>query len=204
MLRVKSKPLTVLVVEIEGNDIEKIKEKLQETFDQKFFSSNSGMPFLIQIKEGVSERTVKAVEEYLRQRGLKPLLHTSANSSKENLNLDLEEVKSSSVLIVRKDLRSGQMIEHLGDVILIGDLNPGAEIRASGNIIVFGKLRGVAWAGYPGNIEAVIVAGKMEPQQLRIGNIFAAPEEGEQTKSEKNVLEMATVEEGEIVIKPLV
>jgi len=204
MIKVKSKPLTVLVVEIEGNDIEEIKHKLQETFDQKFFSSNSGMPFLIQTKEGVSEETVKAVEEYLRQKGLKPLLHTSEGAKKDALNVDIEKVKSSSVLIVRKDLRSGQMIEHLGDVILIGDLNPGAEIRASGNIIVFGRLRGIAWAGYPGNMEAVIVAGKMEPQQLRIGNIFAVPEEDENTKDDKNVLEMATVEEGEIVIKPLV
>jgi len=203
MLRIKSKPITVLVIEIEGNDLGEIAKKLRDTFEQKFFSSG-GLPFLIQAKEGVSNSTLKFVEEYLRHKGFKPLLQVPESGSEKNLNVNLEEVKGSSVLVVRKDLRSGQIIEHFGDVILIGDLNPGAEIRASGNIIVFGKLRGIAWAGYPGNTEAVIVAGKMEPQQLRIANIFAVPEEEDRKVKNENVLEMASVEEGEIVIKPLV
>jgi len=203
MLRIKSKPITVLVIEIEGNDLGEIAKKLRDTFEQKFFSSG-GLPFLIQAKEGVSSSTLKFVEEYLRHKGFKPLLQVPESGSEKNLNVNLEEVKGSSVLVVRKDLRSGQIIEHFGDVILIGDLNPGAEIRASGNIIVFGKLRGIAWAGYPGNTEAVIVAGKMEPQQLRIANIFAVPEEEDRKVKNENVLEMASVEEGEIVIKPLV
>jgi len=203
MLRIKSKPITVLVIEIEGNDLGEIAKKLRDTFEQKFFSSG-GLPFLIQAKEGVSNSTLKFVEEYLRHKGFKPLLQVPESGNEKNLNVNLEEVKGSSVLVVRKDLRSGQIIEHFGDVILIGDLNPGAEIRASGNIIVFGKLRGIAWAGYPGNTDAVIVAGKMEPQQLRIANIFAVPEEEDRKVKNENVLEMASVEEGEIVIKPLV
>jgi septum site-determining protein MinC len=78
-----------------------------------------------------------------------------------------------------------------------------AEVRASGNIIVMGALRGTAWAGYLGDTNSVIVALKMQPQQLRIANIFAAPDEEEKNKG-ADYPEVAKVENNEIVIEPLV
>jgi len=203
MVKVKSKPITVLTIEIENDDIVGILNQLQEIFNKRFFTESSGMPFLIQAKNGVSETTLKTVEEFLRRKGLKPLLKVP--EKEENLRkpaeVELEDVKSSSVLVINKDLRSGQMVEHFGDVILIGDLNPGAEIRATGNIIVFGKLKGIAWAGYLGNTDAVIVALRMQPQQLRIANVFAIPDEEEENTSER--AEVARIKDDEIVLEPL-
>ena len=203
MVKIKSKPITVLTIEIENNDVASILSQLKEIFNKKFFAESSGMPFLIQAKNGVSETTLKVVEEFLRSKGLKPLLKfpEKEESLKKTAEVELENVKSSSVLVINKDLRSGQIVEHFGDVILIGDLNPGAEIRATGNIIVFGKLRGIAWAGYLGNTDAVIVALKMQPQQLRIANVFAIPEEEEEDTSDR--AEVARIKDDEIVLEPL-
>ncbi|NPB05242.1 MAG: septum site-determining protein MinC [Aquificae bacterium] len=200
MIKVKSKPLTVLVVEVEGSDPEEVKQKLEETFGRKFFSIGNGMPFLIQAKNGVPESTIAEIENYLRQKGLKPLLQT-VGGDKTVKQVDLEKVKGSEVLIVNKNLRAGQSIEHAGDVLIIGDVNPGAQVKATGNIIVMGALKGVAWAGYLGNQDAVIVALRMEPQQLRIGNIIAVPDEGE---PKPKAPEVARVKGDEIVIEPLV
>lgn len=80
--------------------------------------------------------------------------------------------------IVRKNLRSGMNVSYEGNVVIIGDVNPGAEITAGGNVIVMGKLRGLVHAGKNGNKETYIIASKLAPTQIRIGNVIArAPEE---------------------------
>ena len=77
-------------------------------------------------------------------------------------------------LLIHRSLRSGEKIEHDGDVAVFGHVNNGAEIVASGSILVFGKLKGLAHAGV--NIregsEAYIFAHSFEPQQIRLGNLM--------------------------------
>lgn len=84
------------------------------------------------------------------------------------------EIKSFSRII-----RSGQVLEVKGDLLLLGDVNPGGEVRASGSIYVVGKLQGIAHAGIKGNKEAVIIASYMEPSQLRISNLISRPSDNE-------------------------
>ncbi|QDP40744.1 septum site-determining protein MinC [Radiobacillus deserti] len=85
----------------------------------------------------------------------------------------LEWKEDSEIKIINKIIRSGQVVEVKGDLLLIGDVNPGAKIVASGNIFVMGSLRGVAHAGAYGNQEAVIVASYMMPSQLRIADYIS-------------------------------
>jgi septum site-determining protein MinC len=73
---------------------------------------------------------------------------------------EIDERKSLKV--VNKTLRSGQRIEHDGDVLIIGDVNPDAYVIASGNIIVMGTLRGIAHAGARGDETAVVMALKVK------------------------------------------
>src|SRR5699024_7993393 len=47
---------------------------------------------------------------------------------------DQSEVKSITQIV-----RSGQVLEVTGDLLLIGDVNPGGEVKASGNIFVLGN-----------------------------------------------------------------
>ncbi len=87
---------------------------------------------------------------------------------------DLEsETESLPTLYLRKTIRSGQSISSDGNIIVIGDVNPGAEIIAKGDITVWGILGGIAHAGSDGNNLARIRALKLNPVQIRIGEIFA-------------------------------
>lgn len=70
-------------------------------------------------------------------------------------------------------LRSGQVLEAEGSIIILGDVNPGARIVAKGNIIVLGALCGTAIAGLGRRKPAVVVALEMNPIQIRIGEVTA-------------------------------
>ena len=69
-------------------------------------------------------------------------------------------------------LRSGEILEYPGNIVVLGDVNPGSIVKAEGNIIVIGTLNGVAQAGIKGNDEAFIVASNMNPFQLKIDEVL--------------------------------
>lgn len=83
------------------------------------------------------------------------------------------EPESLPTLYLRKTVRSGQSISSDGNILVIGDVNPGAEIIAKGDITVWGILGGIAHAGSDGNNYAKIRALKLNPVQIRIGEVFA-------------------------------
>jgi len=85
-----------------------------------------------------------------------------------NLAQDLAEP-----LYLKHTIRSGEEICHPNSVIICGDVNPGATIIAHGEIFVWGTLKGVAHAGATGNRQALIMALRMEPTQLRIADLVA-------------------------------
>ena len=76
-------------------------------------------------------------------------------------------------LYLRNTIRSGIEIYHPSTVIIMGDVNPGASIVAHGDVLVWGSLKGIAHAGAIGSREAVIMALKMQPTQLRIADLVA-------------------------------
>jgi septum site-determining protein MinC len=113
----------------------------------------------------------------------------------------LEEVEDVGLgILVRRTLRSGQVVQHPGHVVVIGDVNPGAEIIASGDVVVWGKLRGIVHAGATGDDGAVVCALSLAPLQLRIGNYIARAPEGRGGSLDRP--EMASVQDGEIVAEP--
>jgi len=68
--------------------------------------------------------------------------------SKEEAETWFNEMEVKSVTQI---VRSGQVVEVIGDLLLIGDVNPGGQVRATGNIMILGHLRGIAHAGIDGN-----------------------------------------------------
>ena len=104
-------------------------------------------------------------------------------------------------LFLRRTLRSGQSIQHDGDVCIIGDVNPGAEVMAGGDVVVWGSLRGLVHAGAGGNTDAVICALQLAPTQLRIAETRSrGPEPGGDAAGQTP--EMARIAEGRIVVEP--
>lgn len=85
--------------------------------------------------------------------------------------------EESEVKVIHRIIRSGQVLEVSGDLLLIGDVNPSGKVVATGNVYVLGNLRGIAHAGSKGDKQAVIVASYMNPSQLRIADhISRAPD----------------------------
>lgn len=103
-------------------------------------------------------------------------------------------------LFVRRTLRSGQSIQHDGDICIIGDVNPGAEVIGGGDVIVWGSLRGVVHAGAGGDPEAVICALQLAPTQLRIADLRGRGPEGGASGA-RAVPEMARIADGHIVVE---
>lgn len=82
-------------------------------------------------------------------------------------------------------LRSGQVLESEGSVVILGDVNPGSKVIAVGNIIVLGALKGTACAGITGNSGSFIAALEMEPTQLRIADALGRGNDTMAPKSRK-------------------
>ncbi len=102
-----------------------------------------------------------------------------------------------SVVTMRRTLRSGQSVEHMGHVVVIGDVNPGAKIVAGGNVIIWGRLRGTVQAGAVSGDKAIVCALELSPRQLIIGSIISrSPGE---TVSEGITPETAFIQDGQIV-----
>ncbi len=106
--------------------------------------------------------------------------------------------KQSGITTVSKVVRSGQVVEVSGDLLLIGDVNPGGAVVAGGNIFVLGSLRGHAHAGNAGRKEAVVVASVLKPTQLKICDIMnRAPD---RSQNEKNEMECAYINESQQIM----
>lgn len=86
--------------------------------------------------------------------------------------------KHRKTLRLDRSLRSGQRVEHAGDVIVAGHVNDGAEVFALGNVTVLGRLHGLVHAGVEGDEAVVVVAHSMEALQVRIGGRVGSLERG--------------------------
>lgn len=82
-------------------------------------------------------------------------------------------VTQGTLKIVTTPLRSGQIMQHDGDVLMLGNLHSGAEIRATGSIIVIGTLRGQVHAGCNGDDSASVITLNYQTNQLRIGSMIS-------------------------------
>jgi septum site-determining protein MinC len=103
-------------------------------------------------------------------------------------------------LLVRKRVRSGQVLRHPGHIVVIGDVNPGAQLIAGGDIIVWGKLHGVAHAGALGDASAVICALELMPGLIKIADATRSSSLVSQKRVRVKYPEMAMLELQEIKI----
>ncbi|GAB5490338.1 MAG: septum site-determining protein MinC [Phototrophicaceae bacterium] len=115
----------------------------------------------------------------------------------DTLPIDPEEQGTPGVMI-RRTLRSGRTVHSRGHVIVYGDVNPGAQIIATGDIIIWGRLRGTVHAGAEGDMNAVICALDMSPNQLRIADLIAtSPKDNQRTIRP----EVASVRDDQIIVE---
>lgn len=99
------------------------------------------------------------------------------------------KIRKTQLKPVVQMVRSGQVLQFEGDVLLVGDVNPGGKIVAGGNIYILGALRGIAHAGCEGDMDKVIAASLMKPTQLMIGDVMNRPPD--QADDEAHYMECA-------------
>jgi septum site-determining protein MinC len=150
--------------------IEELEDKLSS--DQR---QHEGSPLIaVRLKAG-NRYLSEDQEEELRNlvRSKKNLVVESIDSNVISRQDALNWKKDTEITSVSKIIRSGQVLEVRGDLLLLGDVNPGGTVMAGGNIFVLGALRGIAHAGCSGNEEAVIASSVMKPSQLRIADVVS-------------------------------
>lgn len=117
----------------------------------------------------------------------------------ENNNKVFNGIYEGRTKFLRRTVRSGQIVNYSGNIVIIGDINPGAQVFAAGNIIVFGVLRGEVHAGVNGNTKAIIAAFRLEPEILQISKKIArAPENGDKP----DYPEVAKLRGDSIIVEP--
>jgi len=97
-------------------------------------------------------------------------------------------------------VRSGQILEHDGDIVIIGDINPGGLVSATGDIYVMGTLRGTAHAGCRGNERAIIAAVYFQPTQLRIHEVISRSPDRVENGIGETEMEFAYLREGQMAV----
>ncbi|WP_409289524.1 septum site-determining protein MinC [Peribacillus sp. SCS-37] len=137
----------------------------------------------VQIKEVILQKKIFNIEE----------IKSNVISRDEAVRMKEESAITSYAGIIR----SGQVLEVPGDLLLVGDVNPGGQVAAGGNIFILGALKGIAHAGKNGREDAVITAPIFTPSMLKVGELMRwAP--GEELEDVQG-MECAYVEEGRII-----
>ena len=111
--------------------------------------------------EGLSEVQVHTGNRYCNEEDLKEIMniiHDSPNLRVSKIQSDVVTMEECNRRIVENQsetyigiVRSGQVIEAEGDLVVIGDVNPNGRVIAGGSIYVLGRLKGIAHAGANGN-----------------------------------------------------
>ncbi|MCA9734341.1 MAG: septum site-determining protein MinC [Deferribacteres bacterium] len=126
----------------------------------------------------------------------KELKHNNHVASKPIFSVPKRSSELTATFI-RRTVRSGQVVESDGHLIVLGDANIGSEIAAAGDIIIFGALRGHAFAGANGRKQSIVAALHLAPVLLRIDEAVARCDD---KKSNSQKAEFAFIENGNIVI----
>lgn len=117
----------------------------------------------------------------------------------EKTNKVFNGINEGKTKFIKKTLRSGQIVDYPGNIVIIGDVNSGSEVHASGNVIVLGTLRGSVYAGVDGNSKAIVAAFYLQPQILKIADIVTmAPEDD----IKPQYPEVAKVKGNAIIVEP--
>ena len=182
--------------------------ELKKELDDKLsahYRETEGTPLLtVNIQTGnryLAEDQVEELKDIVRQKRNLVVNEVLSNVITKN---DAEKlIDERNIETLTGVIRSGQVVEVSGDILVVGDVNPGGKVLAGGNIYILGSLKGIAHAGCNGNKESVIVASKMAPSQLRIADsLNRAPDRVED--GDHREMECAYVDDsGQIVVDRL-
>jgi septum site-determining protein MinC len=172
-----------------------LREKIEHSHQQIL----SGPLIRVSIKLGKRYCSLEQQEQLtqiIRQKG-NLVIHTIESDVITKEEAFAERLKASFSVQVNT-VRSGQVLEYDGDLLLLGDVNPGGTVRSTGSIYILGNLRGIAHAGINGDTQVIIAAASMSPTQLRIADVISRP--GEEWVQNSGATEFAYLENGIMLV----
>jgi septum site-determining protein MinC len=129
-----------------------------------------------------------------------PVVEAVSEPSPEPLS-DPFIVEGTDGLLVKKRVRSGQVLRHPGHIVVLGDVNPGAQLIAGGDVLVWGRLQGNVHAGALGDANAVICALELSPTLLKIADAARMARPDKRRKQSKQPYpEMASLQDQQITL----
>lgn len=192
-----------------------IKEKFLES--EKFFK-DAKMAISFEGRALTQEEEYQIIETITENTSISIICivdndESHADMVKQQIDAYYDSVAGREGEFYRGTLRSGQVLESVSSVVIVGDVNPGAKIISQGNIVVLGALKGNAYAGAAGDSNCFIVALEMDPIQIQIGDILAKSPDHKKMKprrlrrKEKNPVsaeaQIAVAKGGNIYIEPI-
>ena len=149
--------------------------KFQES--EKFFK-NAEVAISFEGRELSQEEEYQIIEAITERTSIKIICivdndEAHAQFVKDQIDAYHETIAGRDGEFYRGTLRSGQVLESVSSIVIVGDVNPGAKIISHKNIVVLGALNGNAYAGAAGDGNCFIVALDMNPIQIQIGDVLA-------------------------------
>lgn len=178
-------------------DFEEMLENLIERLSRgSFFYKGSTLKITTDLKE-FNENQIRKLKELLFEQFL--IKDCIFEDKDEKGNKVFSGIYEGRTKFIRRTVRSGQVINYSGNVVIIGDVNSGSEIYAGGNVIVLGALRGNVYAGSGGNTKAIVAAFYLMPGIIQISDIMTrAPEDNQKPQYP----EVAKVKGDTIIVEP--
>lgn len=189
-----------ILININSNDYEEVKKELISKIDnaRDFFAGSK-----IIIVDEKFKLTNDCFEDLFNT--LKLMFNITItlfnNENTEKNEKVFSGIYEGRTKFIKSTVRSGQKIVYNGNIVVIGDVNSGAEVIAAGNIVVLGVLRGIAQAGFNGNQRAFVAAYKLQPEQLRIGEVIGRAPDNRNAAS-PTTPEIAKIKGDMILIEP--
>ncbi|NLK77257.1 MAG: septum site-determining protein MinC [Clostridiales bacterium] len=201
------------------NDHMEFKELLQCIIDKfkesEGFFKNAKMAISFEGRKLTQEEEFEIVEAITENSSVQIICILDNDQLKEELVRQKieqfeEEQAGRTGEFYKGTLRSGQVLDCETSVVVIGDVNPGAKVISKGNIVILGALKGNAYAGANGNMQAFVAALDMDPVQIKIGDVIgrSADKTAKDRKKKKQPVEpvepqVAIVKDGNIYIEPI-
>jgi septum site-determining protein MinC len=157
--------------ELENEDLQEVLDLFKEN-NLQLLGIISCSQFTRKIAEGKGIKVIigrLGLADHAGRKKYEKKFISSYERKKEETTTEPKKQDDEEIKYIKKTIRSGQTIEHPGNLIILGDVNPGAVVKAGGDVIIIGALRGVAQAGLRAKFEGpVIVAMKFQPTQISI------------------------------------
>ena len=155
-------------------------EELRKAVGEKFresagFFKNAKLALTFRGRALTKEEENQLVEEVVENSRIQVVCivdeeKQSAEFYRRAVEKSLEKKKEEDGYFYRGTLRSGQELETVTSIVVIGDVNPGARIISKGNIVVLGCCMGDIYAGAGGDRSCFVAALTMKPMQVRIAD----------------------------------